>query len=92
MKAIEIIKRLTSGYIELEQTGTVHITEDIDIDKYFGTEDYEWKGRTTSDADYLYMYIMVEDEVSVYHRMGELPDVYCERTQLGDIVALWRIE
>lgn len=91
MKAIDIIKRLTDGWIDREQAGAV-VLGDRNADKYFGTDGCRWNGRIEEDAEYFYLYFPADAETAAYRVMGELPNAYCERTEIGDIVALWRIE
>lgn len=92
MKSIEIIKRLTDGWIDREQAGAVCLHEELNHVNYFGTEGYKWNGYLIQQAEYFYLYIPAGEEVRTYRIMGELPNAYCERTEIGDIVALWRIE
>ena len=92
MKAIEIIKRLTDGWIDREQAGAVCLHEELNHVHYFGTEGYKWNGYLIQNAEYFYLYFPADAESAVYRVMGELPNAYCERTEIGDIVALWRIE
>ena len=91
MKAIEIIKRLTDGWIDREQAGAV-VLGDRNADEYFGTDGCKWNGRIEDDAEYFYLSFPKSEEVDTYRVMGELPNAYCERTEIGDIVALWRID
>lgn len=100
MRAIELVKVLLAGFINVEQAGLMLMQpiEDATTERmdaycygYFGTKD-PWYGFRHSNQMYFYLYIPMESEVEAYNIVGELPDAYCYRKDEKDIVALWKME